>query len=101
MSDAQFDEVVALALQLPPVEQARLMEQLAAAMHDVLASDVHEKDDTLWTDAEIAELANIEPMTGAEIIEAGLIGTWADLDIKNSAEWVNEQKRKRKEKRRW
>jgi hypothetical protein len=65
MSDVQFDEVVELALQLSPAEQARLMERLAAAVHDVLASD-GEPEETPWTDDEIAEMMKIEPMSGAE-----------------------------------
>ena len=100
MSNVQFDEVVTLALQLPPAEQARLMERLAAAMRDVLADEV-DADETPWTDEEIAEMMKIEPMTGAEIVAAGLTGGWADMGITDGAAWINEQKRKRKEKRRW
>ena len=47
------------------------------------------------------ELLRSEPMTGAEIIAAGLTGTWADLGIEDGAEWVNEQKRKRRERNKW
>ncbi len=98
MSEVQFDEVVMLALQLPPAEQARLMERLAAAVRDALTETI---DETPWTDEEIAEMTKTEPLTGAEIVAAGLTGGWADLDISDGAAWVNEQKRKRKEKLRW
>jgi hypothetical protein len=98
MSDVPFDEIVDLALQLSMAEQARLMERLAAAMHDALTAD-----DQLspWTDEEIAEMMKVQPMTGAEIVAAGLTGGWRDLNISDGADWVNEQKRRRKEKRRW
>jgi hypothetical protein len=99
MTSAQFDEIVELALQLSPVEQARLMERLAAAVQDALSTD--DEEEAQWTDSEIAELMQVEPMTGAEIVAAGLIGGWEDLHISDGAEWVNEQKRKRREQRRW
>jgi len=40
-------------------------------------------------------MMKVEPMTGAEIVAAGLTGGWADMGIADGAEWVNEQKRKR------
>lgn len=94
MSDVQFDDVVALALRLSLAEQAKLMERLAAAMHEVL-SPPEATDETPWTDEEIAEMMKIEPLSGAEIVAAGLTGGWADMGIADSAEWVNEQKRNR------
>lgn len=102
MSDLQFEEIVELALHLSPAEQARLMERLAIAMREVLdESDENTPDDEPLTDEEIAEMMKVEPMTGAEIVEARLTGGWADLGITDGAERVNEQKRKRKERNRW
>jgi hypothetical protein len=60
-------------------------------MRAVLAAD-EEAGETPWTDEEIAEMMKIEPMTGAEIVAAGLTGGWADLDITDGAAWINEQK---------
>ncbi len=99
MSDIEFDEVVEKALQLSPAEQARLMERLAMSVRTVLDTDtVPEAPEATWTAEEVAELMKVEPMTGAEIIAAGLTGGWADLGISDGAEWVNEQKRKRRAK---
>jgi hypothetical protein len=57
-----------------------------------------------WTEEELAELMRVEPKTGAEIvaeIEAGLIGDgWSHVKV-SGAEWVEEQRRKRKERRGW
>jgi hypothetical protein len=100
MSDIPFDDIVNLALQLSPPEQARLMERLAAAVHDSLVGN-DEDADAPWTDAELEDLTTVKPMSGAEIVAAGLTGGWADMDISDGAEWVNEQKRKRKAKRGW
>jgi hypothetical protein len=52
-------------------------------------------------DDEIRELLRHEPMTGAEIVAAGLTGGWKDLSISDGAAWVEEQRRKRREKRGW
>jgi beta-lactamase class D len=99
MADLPFDEIVELALQLSPGEQARLMERLAASVREVLdESGEKVTDDEPLTDEEIAEMLKVEPMTGTEIVAAGLTGGWADMGITDGAEWVNEQKRKRKEK---
>ena len=101
MSDVQFEEVVELALQLNPADQARLMERLASVMVHALAPDDEDVEALPWTDEEIAAMMTAHPMTGAEIVAAGLTGGWADMGITDGAEWVNEQKRKRKETRGW
>ncbi len=48
-----------------------------------------------WTKEELEELLkSVPPMTGKEIIEAGLAHGWADQDIVDGATWVEEQRRK-------
>lgn len=101
MDRPPFDDVLERALELPLAEQARLMERLAAAIRDEFTEREPATDVPLWTDDELAEMTQIEPMTGAEIIAAGLTGGWSDMGIEDSGEWVNAQKQKRKEKRRW
>jgi hypothetical protein len=58
-------------------------------------------DDQPWTDEEIKELMRVEPMTGADIVAAGLTGGWDDMGIQDSLEWVQELRRKRRERRGW
>ena len=53
------------------------------------------------SDEEYTALKQIEPMTGKEIVEGGLLGGWADMNIDDGAEWLNDQKRKRHAKVRW
>lgn len=61
-----------------------------------------EKTETEWTDEEIAELMRHgEPQTGAEIAKSPEVGSWAHKGIEDSVEWINEQRRKRREKRGW
>ncbi|MBI1258313.1 MAG: hypothetical protein GC204_12645 [Chloroflexi bacterium] len=54
-----------------------------------------------WTDEEIRQIMRPDPMTGAEIIAAGLTGGWKDEGIVDGALWVEDQRRKRKELRGW
>jgi hypothetical protein len=54
-----------------------------------------------WTEEEIQEMLTFRPATGAEIVASGAIGGWADQGIEDSVEWVEEQRRKRREQRGW
>jgi hypothetical protein len=58
-------------------------------------------DDKPLSDAEIDELLRIEPMTGKEIVESGLLGGWEDKGITDSAAWIEEQRKKRSDQHRW
>lgn len=101
MDRPQFDDVLEQALELPPAEKARLMERLAAAIQDEFIEHEATTDEVLWTGDELVEMMQPEPMTGAEIVAAGLTGSWSDMGISGGGEWVNAQKQKRKDKRRW
>lgn len=54
-----------------------------------------------FTDDEIRELLTFTPLSGKEVIELGLTGGWADMGITDSEAWVQEQRRKRRERRQW
>ena len=54
-----------------------------------------------WADDDLAALLKPEPMTGQEIVAAGLTGGWKDEGISDGAEWVQEQRQRRKEQRGW
>lgn len=53
------------------------------------------------TDAEIQELMRPNPKTGAEIVALGHTGGWEHKEITDSVEWIAEQRRKRREQRKW
>jgi hypothetical protein len=57
---------------------------------------VIESLEDVWAEGELEELMRVDPMTGADIVAAGLTGGWKDLDINDGAEWIQEQRRKRK-----
>lgn len=69
-----FETLVNEALQLSLEDQARLVTRIVTAMSRRL------------------RILNRSPMTGAEIVAAGLTGGWADLGIADGAEWVQEQR---------
>jgi hypothetical protein len=52
-----------------------------------------------WTQEELERAVRIEPMSGSEMVKAGLTGGWEHLGITDSVEWVEEQRRKRRERR--
>lgn len=95
-----YETILNMALKLPPFQRAAMIEALAASFQSAFRSHVNDED-TPFTEAEVADLMHVEPLPPAEIVEQGLTGTWADLGIGDGAEWVNEQKRKRSEERRW
>lgn len=39
------------------------------------------------------------PLTGAEIVEGGFTGGWADQGISDGEEWVRERRQRRREER--
>ena len=98
----QFNEALELALQLPPDERIAMIEELAASFKQEFdVSGELADDERPLTSDEIKELMRVEPLPPAEVVAQGLLGTWADMGITDGAEWVNEQKRKRKERRKW
>ena len=64
------------------------------------AEDTKSADDPI-TQEELDELMRIEPMTGAEIVKAGLLGGWKDEGITDSVAWVEEQRRKHRRNLSW
>jgi len=81
-------EILEQAKALSPDEREQLIHELR----------VMQADSEGWTDEELDALLTIEPMTGAEIVAAGLTGGWKDLDIPDGARWVNEQRQKRRKR---
>lgn len=99
-----YEDILKYAEQLSVTEKLRLAEHL---MHDVrtdLEVNHSENDDEMsspLTLEEIHTLLNAGPKTGAEIIASGVVGAWKDFGIRDGAEWVNEQKRKRSKRSKW
>ena len=53
--------------------------------------------ETSWTSEDLDRALTTVPMTGAEIVQAGLLGGWEDAP--DGASWVDEQRQKRHERR--
>ena len=54
-----------------------------------------------WRPEDLASALKVEPLTGAEIVNAGLLGGWADQEIEDSEVWLKEQRRMRRDQRSW
>lgn len=55
------------------------------------------KADATWTPEELEELLRpVPPLTGAEIVKAGLLGGWKDQGIADGAAWVEAQRRRQR-----
>jgi len=61
---------------------------------------INESDET-FTPEEIADLLIFTPQSGAEVVAAGLTGTWADEAIDDPVAWVDAQRRKQQERNQW
>lgn len=83
------------------VLNAEELDELLGVIIRLRAQQAPPEDNSPWTDEELTQLMTIEPLSGAEIIEQGLAGGWADLDITEGAEWVEEQRRKKRERKKW
>jgi len=52
-----------------------------------------------WRPEELDRALEVVPMTGAEIVSAGLTGGWSESRISSGQEWVEERRRQRREER--
>lgn len=58
-------------------------------------------DESGWTPKDLDEALRTVPMTGRQLVESGLLGGWEGEGIEDSAAWVEEQRRRRREQRGW
>jgi hypothetical protein len=77
-------------------ESGELIVDLPSGLPPGKVESAIEIPDQIWRDEEIAQAMEFEPMTGAEIVAAGLTGGWKDEDIVDGATWVQEQRRNRR-----
>lgn len=52
-----------------------------------------------WDTEDLEQALTVTPISGAEIVRSGLLGGWKDAGIVDGASWVEEQRRKRRERR--
>jgi len=77
-------------------EQGRLEIELPAGLPTGEARVTIEIPTPDWTAEEIAEALKVQPLTGAEIVAAGLTGGWKDEVAEGGAEWVERTRRERR-----
>ena len=90
-------DIIEQVRQLNDDERTELIRQLIA-MHEAAS---YSTEAETWADNELVDLLAVEPLTGEAIVAAGLTGSWGDLAIADGAAWVEEQRRKRRERRQW
>jgi hypothetical protein len=61
--------------------------------------EIPQPDD--WRPEDVESALKVEPLTGAEIVQAGLLGGWEDQGISDSDAWLEEQRRRRRGQRPW
>ncbi len=83
---------------LPPGE-VEITIQAQRALKAEESAEVSEDDDQDFTDEEIKEFLTFKPLSGKEIVERGLAGGWEHKGITDPVEWVEEQRRKQRERR--
>lgn len=54
-----------------------------------------------FSEEEVRELLTFTPRSGAEVVAAGLVGGWEHRGITDPVKWVEEQRRKQRERRQW
>jgi hypothetical protein len=47
------------------------------------------------------ESLRVEPLTGAEIVKAGLVGGWEGQGISDGQTWLDQRRREQRERLRW
>jgi hypothetical protein len=57
--------------------------------------------DEQFTEEELKELLTFTPTSGADVVAAGLVGGWEDKGITDPVAFVEELRRKQKERRGW
>ena len=81
-------------------EQGQLEVELPAGLPAGEACVTIEVPAADWTADEIAEALKIQPLTGAQMIAAGVTGGWAGEMDETGTGWVERQRRQRREQRR-
>jgi hypothetical protein len=80
---------------LPPGEVDITIQAVTSEQNEeLIESEIPTPDD-------LKDLLNFTPKTGKEIVEMGLMGGWEHKGITDSVEWVEEQRKKRREHRKW
>lgn len=113
MTDQDLDLLTRQVENLTPSEQLILMERIIGLLKRQTTSETESADVTdaggeveVWTEEELDELFKPrKPLTGKEIVEkhlaTGVIGSWADMGIEDSVEWLQQQRASRKNKHQW
>lgn len=103
MTDLDISTTTAERLKQLSEQEQVSVDELLTRLINRYGAITTERDDVEWGEAELANLLQPrEALTGREIVEkhlaSGVIGSWADMGIEDSVEWLNQQKARRQRK---
>jgi hypothetical protein len=99
MATSALDKIFEMIDDLSPSEKQQVVDHITESVQTETDTP---PDDLVWTEEELAELLKPgEPLTGRQMIEAGVFGVWKDLDIEDSVEWLAQQRARRRDKFKW
>lgn len=105
MADVTVEDVFESLLKLSTAEQAQLIARGMDVLRQKLeAQEAETEQETVSLAGDLYEIASNlgkHPMTGREIIAAGLTGGWEDLGINDSVEWLAAQRAKFEDRGSW
>lgn len=105
MADVTVEDVLESMFKLSTKDQARVAAAATESVRRRLEAQEEEaEEETVSLAGDLYEIAaNLgkHPMTGREIIAAGLTGGWEDLGISDSVEWLKAQRAKFEDKGSW
>ena len=106
MATPELDKIYQMIDSLSDREKRLLFNYVSSSIQSTSESDDSTDEQVGFTEEEIKEMLAPKPaLTGREIVEkhlkSGEIGSWADMGITDSVEWLQEQRAKRRNKFQW
>jgi len=106
MATSVLDKIYQMVDSLNDREKRLLFEYVTDSIQPTPQPEDSTDEEAGFTEEEIREMLIPKPgLTGKEIVEkhlaSGVIGSWADMGIEDSVEWLEQQRAKRRNKFQW
>jgi len=94
MAKSELQHIYGLIDQLSDTERLLIVEYLRSG-----SSKDAENGSEDFSDTEILQMITPKPKSGRDIVQSGLdsgaIGSWSDMNIEDSVEWLSQQRKSR------
>ena len=106
MATPELDKIYQMIDSLSDREKWLLFEYVSDSIQPTSEPSDRVDQEEGFTEEEIKKMLTPKPsLTGKEIVEkhlkSGVIGSWADMGIEDSVEWLEQQRAKRRNKFQW